>query len=377
MTNLDGSPTYLNLDDPSELLAYIPYGFGFQPDESLALLSVATTPQGANLGLLARANLGDLLNPHLRDGVRAGIAHGFQQQRTHVVYIVVYDRSFFAEAGARSTPRIARIQQELAWWFDQGLSAPGRTYLVAPSAWRCLICQRTGHCPPAGNPTDELRSTQISAAMVLHGRTIASRREELITLPATPPAGSLSPQVAAEAARLRTSRIPLRSMRWRSAAVGQWTRAISSAHARNSPAAAVLQPDEYALLALSLHDVRIRDSVIYGLCTGKRLPNPGSESEAHFARLLNGDGALAPGEMAPALTLLEYAARHCPMDLRAPILGTWAWCHWWAGNGAHAAIALDLARRTDSAYSLAKTLDRILRAKVPPPPIRARTSPMG
>src|SRR5690606_34209142 len=57
----DAAPIMLRLHEPAELLSFIPYRFGFHPEESFVMVSVRG-PQ-PELGFCARVDLGDWADP--------------------------------------------------------------------------------------------------------------------------------------------------------------------------------------------------------------------------------------------------------------------------------------------------------------------------
>ena len=370
MTDLADTPIPLDLNDPVELLSFVPYQFGFHLADSFVLLTSRRERGKKQLGLLARLDTAALLEPGLAQRTRTSMRERLDAQLTCEGFLILYDEHLFASltpgppGDPRHEGRVAQLLTEVARWFDDERFDPERTYIVSRERWRCLACAVPGHCGSTGHPASVLAHSTIAAWMVLNGRQVAPSREHLIVLPDEPPAGALTERVRRELNQIRRRGGRAPSFAWERTTARKWMRALE-ASARAESGGVSLRPPELSLLGLSLHTTTIRDNVIYAACTGSAIPT--LSTDAHFARLFRRPGPPPPAHIYRYLDLLHDAARHCPPGARAPVLTTWAWCNWWAGNGAEANILVDLAREADPDYSLAHTLDTVLSQNLLPP----------
>lgn len=368
MTDLANVPVPLDLYDPVELLSFVPYRFSFEPHESVVFLTARRQGGEVTLGVFARFDIDSLIEPRGEADAHRRMAARLHLQQTCEGFMVVYSDDLFAAVDSERLPapavehRAVRLSQMLTRWFDVVHFAPSRTYVVSADAWRCLACPEPHHCPPGGHPRSALAHTTVAAWMVLKGRRVAPRREDLIVLPPDPPPNAIDQRVATEIDHLHRHPFKGRPRAWRKVMTRRWASALDA----NRRPVELSAPD-LCLLALSLHSVSIRDNVIYAICTGKEIPQPHDGRDSHFSEMFRSGPPAQGQETQNALEVLEEAAGHCPRALRVPILTTWAWCHWWNGNGAQANILVDLAREQDPFYSLAETLDEVLFHDLSPP----------
>ncbi|QGH69276.1 DUF4192 family protein [Pseudactinotalea sp. HY158] len=160
----------LDLDDPAEVVAYVPYRLGFRPENSLVVLSVRRHgPDRVGLGLVARMDLADLADPRLERTLLSEITGHLSAEHCVAAWLLAYCDP--AEAGEPAT--LERARRVLAPWRRDPRTSAGRCYLVSGARWYCLECTHDPACPPNGRGRGELDSTAIAAAMVVHGHGVA------------------------------------------------------------------------------------------------------------------------------------------------------------------------------------------------------------
>lgn len=342
----------LNLDDPAEVVAYVPYRLGFEPTESLVVVSVREPALHQHgLGLAARADLKDLTDPALGGQIQADIGHQLRQDDCIAAWLLVYGAAADPKGGNDSIRRLLS-----PWWSDPLLS-PARTFLIGAKRWRCMECAHEPPCPPAGRSTQALASTAIAASMVVEGILVAPHRSSLIRVTADTAPGRL--QAQQHRARLLRERNAGEGThdRWRTDLARTWETALSSTG----------QPDpaDCGRFLAGLEDVRIRDAIILavmGDCTmTATLLHP---APAH---------PVAPAVRPPTLermrrvtSLLESILTHAASAEAAPVWAVLAWCAWWNGDGARCDLLVAECEKIDPTYRLAGLLRRALTYRIPP-----------
>lgn len=332
---------------PEDLLAYIPYRLGFEPVESVVVVSLTGPRQ--RVGLVARVDLADLRlrrpgDPSGPDGGATArwltdhlVADG--ADRAVVVLYTATDATAPSGAARRAADVLrARIDRRL----------PGtEVWLVAPTGFRALDCQDPLCCPAEGRPLAVLKGSRVAAHMVLEGRTVAGTREERYTLRPAPEAartqarraaarwtdtyrrlrhrtrfpdgggpldlavpdvqpGTSAAREAARSAALTTARRAARTgarsaaaraeqaqrelADWGAQSLGLWRSAVRAvAHAEPGQPVA-LSPVDLGKIGAALADVPVRDAVLLSLV-------PGTERTAlrTARREADGDTDLATG----------------------------------------------------------------------------------
>lgn len=374
MTDLASTRFLLDLTDPVETLAYIPFRLGFHPRESLVILAVRRDGDDVDMGLVARVDLADVIDPTQRERLRASILNQLRADDTVHAFLAVYDEETlegFLQI-ERTRPASTRAQQvghELGWWLDHEEFHPRRAYLVGDSRWRCLICPDPDHCPEEGRAVEDFQSARISTAMVLRGRQAAPSREELITVGPTPPERRARGLRWFAGEHLAYLHAVVRGRRWgwRAAMVRRWQYARAQAlQAPERPIADLLAPELLGRLGAALVDTHLRDAIIYALCTGTAVTHPSDELNRRLQAFFN-EPQPPPEEIHRCLQLWQAIAEHCLEGHRADIFASWAWCNWWSGNTTEASLLVERARAEDPRNSLAVLLDQLLTTYTRPP----------
>src|SRR5690625_4163802 len=93
--------TTLRISEPSELLSYLPYHPGFQPQESVVALAVRG--QRRRVGLLLRIDISDLLHPEAGEERRKILRSHMEDDGAHALILVTYTNSDFSPTGTSPT----------------------------------------------------------------------------------------------------------------------------------------------------------------------------------------------------------------------------------------------------------------------------------
>ena len=310
----------LTLRDETDLLALIPYTFGFHPHDSLVMMLLGHDgrPMFARVDMPTCAEEARLACDEL---VHAAVAN---DGRRAVLVAYTDDETAALPAAVQAHDELAAAGLEVVL----ALRTDGRSW------WRVL--------PASGDPDGvpyDLSTHPITASGVLEGRVTHRTREELADslLPADP--DRLEAVAAAHAAlpRLPDDLDLLRQeARWLDGWVGQHVAADGTQHTVPVRQCA---PHELARLVRALTDVRLRD-VAWAAMTS-------SDAETH-ARLWTD------------------VVVQCPQELLAAPAGLLAFAAWLSGHGALAWCAVDRSLQSDPDHSLARLVAQALDGAVPP-----------
>jgi Domain of unknown function (DUF4192) len=336
MTNAapPAAPDVLKLSSPTDVVIAVPYLLGFQPAESLVLLSLRGARRRVGLTLrvdLPRpadaAGIVAELIPHLRrDGAKSAIA---------VLYA--------AEADAAEA-----LWLVLRSALDRQRIATREALRVAEGRWWSYVCSDPQCCPAAGtvipDPAEPGGPTRVAAHLVGTGLAVLGSRRELedSVRAADSPALQAMTSVLDSAARDVVRRVVQPG--GLAACRREWQRSVVQTlqqRSRQHPPAQMTQR-QVAELLIALADVPTRD-VAADWVTGR------GQATAESAQSLWHEltrRAPAPYDVAPA-ALLALAA-------------------WHAGHGALARVAVDRALTSDPSYRLARLVERLLDGGVDP-----------
>ncbi|MBZ5736944.1 DUF4192 domain-containing protein [Nocardioides mangrovi] len=304
------SPLTLVAHDPVDLFALVPVVLGFEPTESLVLLTFgATHPFHARIDLptvpdrtLDAEVVDALLEPALRHRVARVVLVGYSADRRRAGRVVGAARRAFARAGV----------DVLA-----GLCADGRRWWPVPAP---------AGFPGHGAPYD-LGGHRFAAEAVLDGRVVHGSREELRATLAADPV-RVGRVVAALAGLGGDPPVP--------SVDEAWVRELLRTHL----AGAEPPGDEaVARLLRGLLDIPVRDAAWAEIRRAEV-----REHLAFWTDLVR----RAPDPLVPApASLLAFAA-------------------WQAGHGALAWCAVERAQEADPDYHLADLVAQVLEQAIPP-----------
>lgn len=421
-------PVILRVDEPRELLAYVPHRLGFRPRESA--VAVGLRGPRARVGLVVRVDLDDLASPvHGPQVARTLAGHLGHDGASRVLLVVYTEREAVQRLAERAAAHLAEACDVPVGPLD--------ALVVTGGAYRCLACP-PGCCPPGGRPLDDLRATRVGAEMVLAGSVVADRREDVARIVPAPADARRSVARARrrwEAARLRAAcRDEDAVAAWRAASLRAWRDEVAAGAdafpadgvgagptcggaagtdlaGADGPARDGIAPagasgtaadpgDADALvpfpapagaaggrttwsrlgrLEAGLADRRVRDAVLVSLVPGTGLlaerslrgarPDPADDrllGEA-MARVVDPvAGEPPPGSSRRHERVLEQVVAHGRDEGHPPALTLLGLLAWWRGDGARAALLLGRALEVDPGYRLAALLDRTLAAGLPP-----------
>lgn len=398
-------PTTIRAREPREILALIPFQLGFQPVESVVLLSVRG--ERSRIGLALRVDLAELADPVGGAQVaRALIGHLVADGAHHAVVVLytgddLQDHSAFGRpAHSPGTVATNHLRDAADHFFD-GLDC----WVVGPDGYYALGCTDRSCCPLGGRPLADLQGTQVGAQMVLEGVQIAPTRGDLLRIERVDRVTRKSARrsVARWRARGLAAKSVAERHRWRRDGLAQWRETFDRAYAAlgaeidgTDPVGAGergVAPATYGTcpwdppgsavvgrLLAALEDVLVRDAVLVSFVAG---------SDRVADRLIAGDGDAGlddvlktivdpvrgrrpdPRRAAAARTVLELMVAHAGRDGHAPAFTLLALLAWWEGDGARAGVAIDLAFAAEPGYRLARLVDDALRAGLPPGWVRA------
>ncbi len=315
----------LSLTSPADMLAAIPYLFGFHPTDSLVVLGLRAKRVTFQLRV-------DLPDP---DDVIP-----FAKQVTAIVARQRVTRALVAGYGpdAIATPAVRSVRTELR---RRRIDVP-EALRVTDGRYFSEVC-RSPECCPAEGTVFDVSSSVIAATATAAGLNVVASRDDVAAR--LEPVGGRA-GVAAHAAAIRADE--------RLSALAADPATTVEAAGKEAVDAAImhftlnggLDEDEIAWLSLLLTDVMVRDHA------WERI----AEDPALHQRLWTDVVRRTEPELiAPPATLLAYAA-------------------WRDGGGAIATIALDRALAADPGYRMAQYLARAFEQGVSPADYVAATT---
>lgn len=412
--------TVVRVAGPEDLLAYIPYRLGFEPAESVVVVSLIGPRQ--RVGLVARIDLDDLRlrQPDVPDGPDGAATarwladHVLADGADRAVVVLYTATDPAAPSGlARRAVDLLRVRLERR--------LPGvEVWLMAPTGFRALDCADPLCCPPEGRPLTALKGSRVAAHMVLEGRTVAGTREERYALRVAPevartqarraaarwtdtyrrllnrtrfpdgggpvdgtaptgPAGRPGAAFGTRAVETQALRAEHALGEWGAESLGLWRSAVRRV-ARTEPGQSLtLSPVDLGKLGAALADTPVRDAVLLSLAPGTeetalRTARRQADEETDratgsvMARIVDPVRGVPPDEgvTRAARQVLEAVVTHVPRNRRAPAYMLLALLAWWHGDGGLAAERVSETLGVDPDYRLALLLRGAIVGGVPP-----------
>ncbi|MCC2308589.1 DUF4192 domain-containing protein [Cellulomonas chengniuliangii] len=368
--------TTVRVNDPRELLAYLPHQLGFAPRESAVAVSLRA-PRG-RVGLVARVDLADLGHSETGPQVARGLVAHLGANRACGAVLVLYTAS-----DPRGIDPAGAVARAAARHFRDAATPPFgdvAVWVVTSTGYLRLDCDEPACCPAQGRPSRDLDSTVVGAHMVLAGSCVASSREAVARIDRAAAPARRSAARAAQRWLRRGSdaeRDGLEALAaWRAQSLEAWARCVEAVRdpiARADPPSALL-----GRLEAGLSDRRVRDAVLVSLVPGvEDLPErslredaavTGAEMAAAIGAIIDPERAVSPppGPLSTHAHALERVVAHGRHGAQAPALTLLALLAWWSGDGARASVLLERALSDDPGHRLARLLDDVLTAGMPP-----------
>ncbi|SCL22481.1 protein of unknown function [Micromonospora nigra] len=315
----------LAVRSPADLIAAVPYLLGFHPADSVVVVALS----GPRITFVARADLpraADDPSPPARH-----LAEVVARQGVESATVIGYG------APTRVTPAVDAVRVAFA---VTGLPVVDALRVTA-GRWWSYLCAEPECCPPDGTPYDA-QASAVPAAAVFAGQVALPDRAALAAQVA--PASGTDTGGATARAELRLAELlgrarpldrpvgPSDDRLLREAGVD----ALRVARRRQRDGGS-LTDDEVAWLGLLLTYLPVRD---------------------HAWQRTDGRDA--------DIALWTDVLRRADPELIAAPASLLAFAAWRAGQGALAAVALERALARHPTYSLALTVDDLLRRGVPP-----------
>ncbi|WP_460707156.1 DUF4192 domain-containing protein [Myceligenerans halotolerans] len=385
--------TTVRVRGPQDLIAFVPFRLGYQPSESVVVVSVRGRRQV--VGLVARLDL-DAFDGRCTDGRAArevaaeSLARVATKDGADRVVVVGYTGAALPAALDAGT-RVRRAVEATSARVEAQL--PGtESWIVTPGGYRALDCTDPLCCPAEGRPVEDIIHSRIAATMVLAGRSVAPSRADRLHIARASPETRRSAGRAAgrwENARAATAG-------WVERSLEEWRVAVRRAGTAEPGESVELEPAMLGRLAAAMGDRWVRDALLLWLTadggpaeddtaddsavlrTAQRRVDTATDAAAGraMARIVDPDGATRPGDerVGPAVRVLEAVVAHVPRVRQPAPLTLLGLLAWWGGDGAMASGRLDAALAIDQEYTLAKLVSTALDAGLPPGWVRRETA---
>ncbi|HWF41946.1 MAG TPA: DUF4192 domain-containing protein [Acidothermaceae bacterium] len=319
----------VKLRSPADIIDAVPYLVGFEPHDSLVVLSLRG-PR-SRLGLTARIDLPEA--KHATACARSFVGY-LKRDGAARALIVLYPPS-----DGIAHPSVKPLADALIRQLTRARIEVSEVLCVCDGRWWSMQCQNAGCCPPSGTLIARETTSELAAAMTVEGRVVLGSREELEHM--LDPISGMAAALMAYAITRVHEEIAARVFAGHKSEVVAESLALyrAAVDARVVGPVEELTNDEAARLIVSLDLWGVRDELL---------------------TWFDGDRGDA------TRTLLLELVRRSVMPGDAAALTVFAWVCYLRGEGVFAGIAIDRARTADPQYSLAELLDQILCGAVNP-----------
>lgn len=327
----DTTPTTtVKIRTPADILGVLPHRVGFQPEESLVVLSLHGPRRRE--GLVMRLDLPDPRHDAaLCDAVLTRLIH----VSTDEAIVVCYSEADPPPSGLLRAPLVRRLRRELK---GAGIGMP-EALLVRGGRWHSYVCTEPSCCPPEGVPLDPVptpAAATYAAEAVARGAVVLGSRAELAATVEGTAVGGDTPAVVDEVGR---SLIDVLLRLGRSAMEEFVLTTVHTLAERWADGRPAMTTAEAMTVALGVRGKVVRDRVMTVVLD-------------HEPDLLCG--------------VFADVARRTPDELAAPVCSVLAWSAYSAGHGALAAVAAERALRVEPGYTMAElVLDGLARMVAP------------
>ncbi|MDN5795252.1 MAG: DUF4192 domain-containing protein [Intrasporangium sp.] len=377
----------ISLSGPADLLAVLPYHFGFRLSRSVVVVCL----HERRLGLVVRLDV--VAEPARAVTVAASLAEGLRREAPSSVMVIGYEDRV-DETACLSEAIVRRLGVERLTVADR--------IVVRADRWTGLMC----HCC-RDEPVPAPHEVGAVATYVRIGRAALESRDDLATVlhptePAPPTlAQAIDDWVATVLDRdelfISCAETGTRGgqVTWAEACLEAWRDLLAGEFDDRE-----VPEGQLSILLGSLRDKRLRDGIIAVLCP-RRLPDGVLDPrlavllDQYLALVVNGvdadddqddDGqdvgdwdwtGLRSGDLgmlsrqAFTRSRLERLCRLAPESQAAPVLAVTAACAWFNGDGAAAGVAVERALELEPGHVLARLLESLLELGVRPPGLAA------
>lgn len=333
----------LKLSTPDDVLAAVPYLLGFHPQQSLVVLGLAG-PRN-RLGVTMRMDL---------DGMAAGemaqrVVRALQEDGDTQAILLVYDppgpTSGTPSSGLRPGEDVLTTVRAGLRRADIRLREALR---VADGRWWSYLCDDVACCPPDGSPirTPDMPDGPSLVAATAVGAGMGALPDRAALAQALEPPAPWTHEATRQALDRIGAELAGRSLADPGALATELLAQIEALIGRFADRPATLSDDDVARVALGLHLLTVRDTVITWSTR-----DDGRALQELLIEVVRRTGA---PEHVPAATVL-------------------AWCAYLHGRGALASVALELVGRSEPDYSLACLVDSMLQHGIHPDRLREVT----
>lgn len=387
MVGMNTNATTVRVRGPQDLIAFVPFRLGYQPSESVVVVSLRGSRQV--VGLVARMDL-DAYDGRCADGRPAAqaaaesLADIATRDGADRVVVVGYTDAALPAAVETGT-RVRRALEVTAARVEARL--PGtESWVVTPGGYRALDCTDPLCCPPEGRPSDDIVHSRVAASMVLAGRSVAPSRADRLHI------HRASPEARRSAGRScsRWEKARVTTTGWEARSLEEWRVAVRRAGSAEPGETVELEPVLLGRLGAAISDRWVRDALLLWLTsaddpadadavlrTAERRVDAETDAAAGraMARIVDPEVAARPGDerAGPAVRVLEQIVAHVPRARQPAPLTLLGLVAWWGGDGAMASGRLSAALAIDGEYALAELVSRALDAGLPPGWVRRET----
>jgi hypothetical protein len=338
-------PPVLRLGKPEEVFAAVPYLLGFHPQQSLVVLGLRG-PRG-RLGVSMRMDL-DGPPDELADVVLRGLTSDGDTSVIFVLYDPLEDPTGKRPAGTAALPT-DELVDTIRRRCEQASIQIRDVLCVAGGRWWSALCRDLACCPPEGKPVagpdGASGSSVVDATAVSAGLTALPDRQALrATL--EPPVPWLHAATEQAMERVGGDLVTRLAAGEQTEVEDELIALIDGFVDRFGGRTPALSDDEVAQVALGLHLLEVRDTVITWTL--------GDDAEALQRMLVETVRRTAAPSHVPAASVL-------------------AWCAYSRGNGGLAGVALELVTESEPDYSLARLVDHSLQHGIHPDLLRTAT----
>jgi hypothetical protein len=328
----------LRLRSPSDIVEAVPYLIGFQPEDSLVVVSLRG--ERLRVGLTARVDL-----PPAESAESCAREFVGYLKRDNAVRAVVV---FYPPSGGPSYPSVRPIADAFTKHLKRSRIAVADVLCVSERRWWSLHCTDADCCPPGGTPVSHGATSVTAVTMAVAGQVVLSSRAELERTIA-PVGGVVEAAMAYALPRADISLASRLMTGQRGAVTGETLElfgAIVNRRMVTEPGAGDrrLSVDDAARLIVGLEDVQARDEVIGWF-----------------------EGAWGDATR----DLVTELVRHALPPWDVPAMTVFAWISYLQGNGALAGMALERALVAEPDYYLAQLLEQALRGALNPEVFRS------